>query len=88
MTADNFITQPSIHMSRVRLTISRASAELAKAAQESECAGDHALAKDIRAIGNNLEHVAGMRLRPHGPISKDSGTGPAKANTPAGQSSQ
>jgi len=88
MTADGFIAQPSIHMSRVRLTISQALTELEKAAQEAECAGEHELAKDIRATGNNLVHVAELRLKPHGPISEDcgprSGTGPAKANTPAG----
>jgi hypothetical protein len=84
MTADGFIAQPSIHMSRVRLTVKQALSELETAAQEAECAGDHEFARDIRATGNNLKHVAEMRLKPHGPISDDCGPGPAKANTPAG----
>ncbi|MBO9424652.1 hypothetical protein J7444_07965 [Labrenzia sp. R4_1] len=84
MTADGFIAQPSIHMARIRLTISQALIELEKAAQEADCADKHALARDIRAIGNNLERVAEMRLKPHGPISDVCGTSTAKANTPAG----
>lgn len=88
MTESSFRAQLSTLMSRARMTIKQAMNELETVAQEAEVAGQREFAKAIRSIGNNLDHVAEMRLKPHGPIcdhcDTKSDTGPAKAITPAG----